>query len=419
MVKVAATMKKYEIGTIKDYKPVCVFDSPFAKLMLQRVKEKLKGRSLRDSWYAYSACIFFYVSFFALVYGAFVNGSYLFAFGLGLIMSLGHLAGHAGNHWSVSKYDWFNRMVSMTCTSLWGLREKNWEFSHLISHHCYNYTDRDYIMEQHVPLKYFRVRDSDPWRPIHAYQHYLYLTTPFTAFFLGGIRLDCAPWIFVSPFLQFLRMNRESPMPAPQFFASGSNCKEKELADDHDGVGPDKFFLYDTPLDNYISLIISNVVWMPLFFYNVMNRSLLHAVLFNSVCFGFQAMLITRSLLTQHMCEDIKLDSDYQPGDCWYSKQVEASTSIKKNGWLMWTQHAISFQTEHHMFPCMNPENLILVQETVMQTAKEFGLQYNYIPNDYEASRQVYNQFKKMSVKPTTTTGDDDKLPAGASKKTK
>ena len=65
-------------------------------------------------------------------------------------MSIGHSAGHAGNHWSLSNSDTLNAIVSMLCTNLWGLREKYWEYSHLISHHCYNYTERDYIMEQHV-----------------------------------------------------------------------------------------------------------------------------------------------------------------------------------------------------------------------------------------------------------------------------
>jgi hypothetical protein len=255
-------------------------------------------------------------------------------------------------------------------------------------------------MEQHVPFKYFRVREQDPWRPVHAYQHWLYLTTPFTAFFLGAIRLDCAPFVFASPFLQFLRMNRESPMPAPQFFASGSNCQESDLTETHDGVGPDKFLLFDLPMDTIISMIISNVVWLPLFLWNFHRFGLVHAVLFNAFAFGMQGAMITRSLLTQHMCEDIVLQQDYSPGDCWYAKQVEGSTSIPKNPWLLWMQHAISFQTEHHMFPCMNPKLLCEVQPIVQQTSKEFKIQYNLVKGDYEASKQVYNQFKKLSVKP-------------------
>lgn len=400
MDKIKATMGKYEIGVIENYKPMCRFDSPFAKKMIARVKETMKGRPLRDSWYAYSACMLFFLMFSFGVAMAFVSGHYGWAFYLGFVMALGHLAGHAGNHWAVSKYDSFNRFMSMTCTSLWGLREKNWEFSHLISHHCYNYTDRDYIMEQHAPFAYFRVRECDAWRPIHAWQHWIYLTTPITAFVIGALRLDCFPFIFLSPFLAFLRNNRESPLPAPQFFASGSNAKESELPRDHDGVGPVKFVLFDLDVDSLISLIISNLVWFPLFLYNWQHRGLVHAIAFGAIAFGFQAAIVTKSLLTQHICEDVKLDSDYKPEDCWYTKQVEASTTIGKSPWMLWMQHAISFQTEHHMFPCMNAQLLVAAQPAVQQTAKEFGIQYNYIPNDFEAMRQVFVQFKKLSVKP-------------------
>lgn len=81
---------------------------------------------------------------------AFITGSLWVCPFLSMIMAIGHLAGHAGNHWSLSSGDFVNKYTSLLCTCLWGLREKYWEFSHLISHHCYNYTERDYIMEQHV-----------------------------------------------------------------------------------------------------------------------------------------------------------------------------------------------------------------------------------------------------------------------------
>lgn len=393
-------LKKMQIGVLKNYKPIAKFDSPFAQKMLERVKLHIGKRNIRDSFYCSSALLFFYVTFFALVYLAFKTGSLWLAPALGSIMSIGHLAGHAGNHWSLSSVDWINSITSMLCTSLWGLREKYWEFSHLISHHCYNYTDRDYIMEQHVPLKYFRVRESDPWKPLHAYQHLIYLTTPITAFFVGAIRLDCAPWIFLSPLLAGLRRNNDSPAPAPQFFASGSNVDMKELSPNEDGVGPDNFVVFDTVSDTSKSLLLSNLIWLPLFLYTWRQHGLQHAFLLNSLSFGFQAAIITQSLLTQHLCEDIVLDAHYTSDDDWYGKQVEASTSVKKSPFMMWASFAISYQTEHHMFPALNPLLLLEIQPIVQATAKEFGLKYNYLSSNYQASRSVYKQFKKLGMKP-------------------
>eukprot|EP01035_Chromulina_nebulosa_P017165 gene17165-22680_t len=398
--KINKILSKMQIGVIPNYKPIAKFDSPFAVKMLGKVREYVKDKSHRDSFYGISALLFFYVTFFSLVAIAFYTGSLFVAPLIGVMMGVGHLAGHAGNHWSLSSYDWLNKLVSVTCTNLWGLRERYWEFSHLISHHCYNYTDRDYIMEQHVPLKYFRVRETDEWKPIHAYQHIFYLTTPITSFFVGALRLDCAPWIFAAPLLAKLRMNKESPAPAPQFFASGSNIEETGLKSYEDGVGPANFVVYDTPFDTFVSLTLANIIWLPLFVHTYRNHGFLQALLLNSISFGVQASIVTKSLLTQHLCEDIKLDPNYESNDDWYGKQVEASTSIVKNSFIMWMTFAISFQTEHHMFPALNPKLLLEIQPIVREVAEEYKLQYNFLPSDAEATKSVYRQFKKLGKKP-------------------
>jgi fatty acid desaturase len=403
MSAVYKIMEKLQIGVIDKYQPVVKFDSPFGVKLLERVRAAIKGKGPhRQSFYSTSALLFFYVTFFSLIGLMFFTGSLWLTPLVAVMMSVGHLAGHAGNHWSLGTSDFLNAITSKLCTCLWGLREKYWEFSHLISHHCYNYTERDYVMEQHVPMKYFRIRPTDPWKPIHKYQHLFYLTTPITSFFLGSLRLDCAPWIFVSPLLSGLRRNHDSIAPAPQFFASGSSTEESKLQNHEDGVGPDNFIVYDTTADNWSSIFLSNVIWLPLFFHTWRNHGLIHAILLNSLSFGIQASIVTKSLLTQHLCEDIKLDSLYSPGDYWYDKQVEASTTIQKNPLIMWLTFAISFQTEHHMFPCLNPRLLVEIQPIVQQTAKEFGLQYNYFPSDAAATLSVYKQFQKLSVDPAT-----------------
>jgi hypothetical protein len=255
-------------------------------------------------------------------------------------------------------------------------------------------------MEQHVPLKYFRVRETDAWLPIHAYQHLIYLTTPFTAFFIGAMRADCAPFVFIRPLLTPLFMNHESPLPAPQFFASGSNIDIEKLKIHEDGVGPKNYVVYSSFLDDMISLVLSNIIWMPLFFWNLHYRGLAYAILFNGVTFGTQAAIVTRSLFTQHMCEGIKLKENYEPTDDWYAMQVEASTTVKKTPFQMWFSHVISFQTEHHMFPACNPLLLMDLQPVVQKTSEEFGIQYNYLESEDKALTSVYNQFKFLSVKP-------------------
>lgn len=399
-----AMMAKMEIGVIKDYKEVAKFDSPFAIMMLSRVKTQLKGKSHRESLTVYLSVIAFYTIFLFLIACSFLKFNLWLTPMIGVMMSLGHLCGHAGNHASLSSRDWVNKFVSITCTNLWGLREKYWEFSHLISHHCYNYTDRDYILEQHVPTQFFRVRDGDPWRPIHAYQHLILLTTPFTAFFVGAIRLDCAPWIFVFPLLSFLKRNKDSPLPAPQFFASGSNVDVSTLKKDDDGVGPENFVVFNSFLDDITSIVIANVIWLPLFLHNWRTHGFINAVLYNSLCFGVQSAFTVSQLLNQHCCEGIKLDTGYSSSDDWYAKQVQASTTIAMSGVMFFMAFGIQYQTEHHMFPSMSPSLYPEVARIVKETAKEFDVQYNYLTSSGAASLSVYKQFKILGKKPALKT---------------
>lgn len=83
-----------------------------------------------------------------------------------------------------------------------------------------------------------------------------------------------------------------------------------------------------------------------------------------------------------------------------YGKQIEASTTVQKNNIVMWMTFAISYQTEHHMFPSLNPQLLIEVQPIVQATAQEFGLQYNFFPNDTAATLSVYKHFQKLGCRP-------------------
>lgn len=94
-------------------------------------------------------------------------------------------------------------------------------------------------------------------------------------------------------------MNHDSPLPAPQFFASGSNIDIEKLKDHEDGVGPKNYVVFSTMVDALGGLVIANLVWMPLFFYNLSSHGwnlhgLSYAVAFNSVAFGVQASLVTR-----------------------------------------------------------------------------------------------------------------------------
>lgn len=92
------------------------------------------------------------------------------------------------------------------------------------------------------------------------------------------------------------------------------------------------------------------------------------------------------------------LKPQYRAADCWYGLQVEASTSVEKAPFAMWLSYAISYQTEHHMFPSLNPRLLVAIRPVVERVSLEHGVRYHHLPSEAAALRSVYNQFKRLSV---------------------
>uniref|UniRef100_A0A6U4G8Y8 Cytochrome b5 heme-binding domain-containing protein n=1 Tax=Phaeomonas parva TaxID=124430 RepID=A0A6U4G8Y8_9STRA len=413
MDRLHATMKKYYIGELDGWKPLANFKTPFAQELLQAVRDYVHKRDKEVSWfgrrwdalsYGSMAFIIFGMSFW--VYKIATTGS-LWYYGLmAYFMTAGHVCGHAANHYSLFESSFWNNLFSTTFTNLWGLREQYWTFSHLLSHHCYNYADRDYMIEQHVPTRYFRTRPEDPWKPINAYQHYIYRVAPAFAFFMGALRWDCAPWVFVAPIavpiLTKLGLMRagESSVAAPQFTASGSTHGESELGPNEDGVGINKkFHVRESFLMACWSVFMANVLWLPLFVIVGNKFGYAWAWFGHSFCFGLQSAVVINTLLTQHLSEDIILKPTMEAKDDWYKMQIEASTSVKAPVIKRLLGYGINYQIEHHIFPCMSPQFLHEVQPIVEEVCAKNGVQYNGFPSLSSCQESVYKRFKNLSTK--------------------
>ena len=70
-------LSKFQIGIVKDYKPVARFDSPFAKKLLESVRAKVKGVQRRESWYSHSAIMALFASFSLAIFFAFKTAHYM------------------------------------------------------------------------------------------------------------------------------------------------------------------------------------------------------------------------------------------------------------------------------------------------------------------------------------------------------
>ncbi len=81
----------------------------------------------------------------------------------------------------------------------------------------------------------------------------------------------------------------------------------------------------------------------------------------------------------------------------WAALQVRTSVDYKHNSWLMaFMCGALNYQTEHHLFPSVSQYLYPQIAPIVMQTCKEFGVQYNYIPTFTEALMGHINHLRIM-----------------------
>jgi len=163
-----------------------------------------------------------------------------------------------------------------------------------------------------------------------------------------------------------------------------------------------KYHVRESWKDVAVSVVMANLVFLPVFANLALQFGFLKATLILSYTYGLQSAIIIRSLLLQHLSEDIILKPVMTPDDDWYAMQVEASTSICAPLGKRQFIYGIGYQIEHHMFPCMSPQLLHEVRPIVMATAKEFGVTYNGFANNAEAHKSVYKRFQQLSAKPST-----------------
>lgn len=148
---------------------------------------------------------------------------------------------------------------------------------------------------------------------------------------------------------------------------------------------------------------MANVVFLPVFLILARDHGFVWATFLLSYIYGLQSGIIIRTLLLQHLSEDIVLKPVMTAQDDWYAMQVEASTSIKAPTWKRIFLYGVGYQIEHHLFPCMSPQLLHEVRPIVEATAKEFGVVYNGFDNNQQAQRSVYARFKALSTPPVSS----------------
>lgn len=250
---------------------------------------------------------------------------------------------HDAAHGAISKHNFINKLF-LFLFDLLGANSYMWKMRHVSSHHVYpNILNKDADLKQN-PL--VRIFPHDKVRPIHRFQ---FLYAPFL-YFLYTIN-----WLFVRDYQDFsakqigsLQLKRHS---------------KSEII---------KLVLFKLIYVSYILILpltISNLEWQQvLLAFFLMNCS--------------ASLLITLALIPSHVAEDSLFPVPDQSGlmpYSWSHHQMHTIIDFATNSWFLnFLFGGFNHHVAHHLFPRISHVHYVHVTPIIKQTAKEFGVSYNY-----------------------------------------
>ncbi|UBM60025.1 acyl-CoA desaturase [Marinilongibacter aquaticus] len=337
----------------------------FAVTLRNRVTSFLKetGKSrFGGNALVYKTIVMFLLFFTPLVLlmsGIIVNSGLLF--GLYLISGLG-MAGlgmcvmHDALHGSYARNSKVNRIVGYTLNLIGG-NDQVWKLQHNVLHHSYtNIEDHDDdINAPHL----LRFSPNSELRPIHRYQH-LY------AWFLYGLST-----IFSLTVKDFIKIKR--------YYGYGLIRDKK----------------------TYGGKVLNIIFWKLIYLsYSLMLPLILAPFSPWLICLAFLSMHFIASLTltvifqTAHVIPKSQFpvpdNANALETDKWIHQLTTTCNFAPGNRTMIWLTGGLNHQIEHHLFPHISHVHYREISKIVRETAKEFGVIYNYYPTLLSAIRGHY-----------------------------
>jgi len=391
-----------QIGTLKGGEVHNVqYDTEFSKDLITACREALArhGRREKEGVIVALSVYAMHVGTYA---GLWVFGhtwwGLLLSVAMGGILALEHLIGHAGSHGAISRRGWLtklNYVFAMLSMESYGMCLRHWTFSHVVSHHGYSYTENDCMLETHLPARFWRLNHSQPWKPLHAFQGYLFRFRSLISFLVSGCRFRVFPFVCAEPLIRAALGT--GWIPNPKFMASGSTVDPRLLEASHNGMGPHQFVAFDSVFDELRAHAIANLVWVPLFMHiaNERSSSAMWATMILYASFGVQAGLVIQNLLLQHVSEHTVLVQSTS-GD-WYRQQIEGSVDIY-DSWLSTVfTYGVSLQCVHHIFPHLNGTEAIAVRPALEAVCDQHRVLYSYFARTRQAESSALKRMEAFS----------------------
>jgi len=374
-----AILKKYYVCDVADTElPRYTTKSPLYDTLRKRVGDYFKQNNIdpKNSWSNIGRMVSIYVILFITYYLAhFVNLNSVLLTALTAIiygsaqalfsMHILHDASHCGVTHSPQVW----RIIGVSFDFFIGGSFYAWLHQHALGHHLYtNVRGADPDLGE-GDLDFRRVSPAQTWRPLYKYQH------------------------FYAPMMYGLLPFKARVMDSDTFI-SRVNGRIRVL-------NPSLFYVI-TYLVGKVSFIVFRLV-LPLFVMSL-GRAMLTFFLAEFVL-GYYLTFVFQ---VSHVATDLdflatplppapaaKIDED------WAVSQLRTTQDYSHGGWTAtFFTGALNYQVVHHLFPTVSQSYLPEIAPIIMQTCKEFGVEYHVLPNFYAAFMSHIEYLRIMGQNP-------------------
>eukprot|EP01110_Echinostelium_bisporum_P001126 TRINITY_DN12724_c0_g1_i1.p1 TRINITY_DN12724_c0_g1~~TRINITY_DN12724_c0_g1_i1.p1 ORF type:complete len:474 (+),score=177.29 TRINITY_DN12724_c0_g1_i1:106-1527(+) len=378
--KPAAILEKYCIGSIKDHElPKYTVKSNFYATLKQRIVKKLEDAKVdpQQGWKVWARLGFVY-AFFAFAYYFVHFGttstSVLSAIGCGLLLGLAevffsmHIL-HDASHAALSHSPLAWKLIGASYEICVGANFYSWLHQHVIGHHLYTNVrgaDPD-LGEGDVDFR--RISPAQKWRPFYQYQH---IYAPIL-YGLLGFKYRMQDW---------------------QVYVWRKNGQIRVL-------NPPTFFVVLWVLGKFVFLVGRLIVPLA-----VMSFSRILLMFFIAeftlgyyLAFVFQVSHVAPGLDFHHTPMQPEPAQEFE--EDWAISQVRTTQDYGHGSFLTtFLTGALNYQTIHHLFPTIAQDHYPLIAPVVVDTCKEFGIEFKVLSGFPEAFGSHIQHLKDMGAQP-------------------
>lgn len=339
------------------------FDSPFAKDLIQSVKEYFTTRNLSPhAPPVFWARLVFYCSIFFVGVIAFIRQPSLWTALIAGIWSafIGLNVQHDANHGALSKNGTVNKIFG-SMSDLIGQARWLWMQQHVVHHHAYtndHHCDRDSTSAE--PFLFFnpqRAGDKSDNRrtALHAFQHILVF--------------------FILPFYYLLRFDFKAVWNVSKY---SDTIKNPWLAEQRNQT----VALWAIHMTAFYALPIAlHFSWSTLFWCHIRDVT--------------TSLILTMLFMLSHNAEPIKRYPTHD--QCWYAMQVETSCTYG-NGIAGALSGGLNYQIEHHLFPRICSAHYPALSPIVRQVCERHKVNYTYFPTIGENLASTLRYLRKAGM---------------------